>query len=153
MFYSTRADEVRDFIKDKLALPHTDVGEGWLIFDVAEGDVGVHPTDEASADGKHDISFYCDDIEATVAELEGRGVRFTGPVEDHGYGLVTYFLMPGDMRVQLYQARYRKNAPRVSAPRKTASRTAAPKNKRPAVRAKKPANKAPKKAARKKVRR
>ena len=59
--------------------------------------------------GTPDISFYCDDIEATVAELKAKGVRFTGKVEDHGYGLVTHFVMPGDIRVQLYEPRYSKS--------------------------------------------
>ena len=34
MFYSSKAEELRAFIRDKLQFPHTDVGEGWLIFDV-----------------------------------------------------------------------------------------------------------------------
>ena len=36
------------------------------------------------------MSFYCDDIEQTVAQLKRRGVEFVQAVEDHGYGLVTY---------------------------------------------------------------
>jgi hypothetical protein len=35
-------------------------------------------------------------------------VKFTQPVEDHGYGLVTFFEAPGDFTVQLYQPRYKK---------------------------------------------
>ena len=58
--------------------------------------------------GTHNISFYCDDVEKTVAELKARGVEFTGPVEDRGYGLVTHFKVPGGFAVQLYQPRYEK---------------------------------------------
>jgi hypothetical protein len=54
------------------------------------------------------VSFYCDDIASTVAELQAKGVEFTGPVEDHGYGLVTFFRVPGAFEVQLYQPRYAK---------------------------------------------
>ena len=57
--------------------------------------------------GTCDISFYCDDIHATVRDLRARGVEFTHDVEDHGYGYVTYMRVPGDFRVQLYQAKYR----------------------------------------------
>ena len=46
-----------------------------------------------------------------MLDLQSRGVRFTGPVENHGYGLVTYFEAPGGVRVQLYQPRYRKKSP------------------------------------------
>ena len=69
----------------------------------------IPPTRKKSAvSGTHDISFYCDDIEKTVAELKGRGVEFTGPVEDHGYGFVTHFKVPGGFDVQLYQPKYSK---------------------------------------------
>jgi hypothetical protein len=43
-----------------------------------------------------------------VADLKKRGVEFTMPIEDHGYGLVTRFAVPGGFDVQLYQPRYRK---------------------------------------------
>jgi len=44
----------------------------------------------------------------TVHELKERGVEFTTKVEDHGYGLVTHFKVPGGFDVQLYQPRYTK---------------------------------------------
>ncbi len=62
------------------------------------------------AAGAHAISFYCDDIARTVAELMSRGVEFTGPVTDQGYGLVTHFRVPGGFEVQLYQPHYQKNS-------------------------------------------
>jgi predicted enzyme related to lactoylglutathione lyase len=109
MFYSSKADELRAFLKDKLSLSSVDVGEGWLIFDSPEADLGVHPTEDGEPpSGTADISFYCDNIEETVNELKSRGVEFTQEVEDHGYGLVTYFRVPGDFKVQLYQPRYEK---------------------------------------------
>ena len=109
MFYSSKAAELRTFFKDKLGFDASDVGDGWLIFDVPEADLGVHPTERGEpASGTADISFYCDDLEATVEELQSRGVEFTHAVEDHGYGLVTFFKAPGDFVVQLYQPKYRK---------------------------------------------
>jgi hypothetical protein len=109
MFYSSQAAELRAFLRDKLDLKSTDVGEGWLIFDPPEADLGVHPTEgEDAPSGTADISFYCDDITQTVEELRARGVEFTGEVADHGYGLVTYFKVPGGFSVQLYQPRYEK---------------------------------------------
>ena len=78
MFYSSEAEALRMFIKEKLGLPATDVGEGWLIFPM-EGEVGFHPGKEVV----QDISLWCDDIKATVSELGSRGVEFTQDVEDH----------------------------------------------------------------------
>lgn len=109
MFYSSSAEELRAFLRDKLELPSTDVGEGWLIFDAPEADLGVHPTDgENVPSGTAALSFYCDDIGQTVRELETRGVEFTQAIEDHGYGLVTFFKVPGGFVIQLYQPKYEK---------------------------------------------
>ena len=110
MFCSSEPEALRVFLRDKLGFPAVDVGGGWLIFDMPEADMGCHPSDETggSLSGTHDISSYCDDIERTVAELEARGVEFTGPIVDRGYGLVTHFRVPGDFAIQLYQPRYAK---------------------------------------------
>jgi catechol 2,3-dioxygenase-like lactoylglutathione lyase family enzyme len=111
MFYSSDAEALREFIRDKLGFPHVDVGDGWLIFEMPEADMGCHPAGEppqGAPAGTHEISFYCDDITKTVTELQARGVEFTQAVEDHGYGLVTYFKMPGGVRVQLYEPKYTK---------------------------------------------
>ena len=114
MFYSSNAPALRAFIRDKLGFPATDVGDGWLIFDLPEADMGCHPAgaDEphASPPGTHNVSFYCDDIAQTVAELKDRGVEFVDEVTDAGYGLITHFRMPGEVVVQLYQPLYRKDS-------------------------------------------
>ena len=109
MFYTRDARGLRAFLRDKLRLPFTDVGEGWLIFDLPQAEMGCHPADakDGSPPGTHNISFYCDDIEKTVKTLKKRGVKFIGGIADHGYGLVTHFKMPGGVEVQLYQPRYR----------------------------------------------
>src|SRR5688500_1152124 len=96
MFYSSKAEETRAFIRDKLGFPATDVGEGWLIFSLPGADMGVHPTDfpGSAPSGTHSISFYCDDVHKTVEELRSKGVEFVDEVQDEGYGLVTHFKMP-----------------------------------------------------------
>jgi catechol 2,3-dioxygenase-like lactoylglutathione lyase family enzyme len=108
MFYTDQADELRAFIRDRLRVPHTDVGGGWLIFSLPEADLGCHPVDDAGRPptGTHDISFTCDDIEATVAELRSRGVEFTDDIVDRGYGLAIHFTMPGNVKVELFQPQY-----------------------------------------------
>ena len=111
MFYSSKAEELRAFLRDKLQFPATDVGGGWLIFDLPPADMGVHPSDDSAGGkaGTHSISFFCDDVKTTVAELKGRGVEFLDEIADHGYGLVTHFKMPGEVIVQLYQPLYKKS--------------------------------------------
>ena len=115
MFYSSEPEALREFLRDRLGFSsYTDVGGGWLIFDLPEADMGVHPADErgehGAPAGTHDISFYCEDIRATVSELEGRGVVFDSEVADAGFGLAIRFAMPGGVRAQLYQPHYRKDS-------------------------------------------
>ena len=118
LLYSAKPEELRAFIRDKLKLPFSDTGDGWLIFDFKEGDLGVHPTDAGvgAMSGLHEISFVTDDVAATVKELKGRGVKFDDEIEDHGYGLVTHFTMPGGVKVQLYQPKYEKKSANRKAP-------------------------------------
>lgn len=109
MFYSSEVEELRTFIRDKLGLPGKDVGGGWLIFDIPEADMGCHPADavDGQPSGTHYVSFYCDDINETVAELTERGVDFLDEVADVGYGLAVHFEMPGGVPVELYQPSYK----------------------------------------------
>jgi catechol 2,3-dioxygenase-like lactoylglutathione lyase family enzyme len=111
MFYSSEAAALREFLRDKCGFAAHDIGDGWLIFDVPEADMGVHPADPdhaSGASGTHNISFYCDDIQATVADMKAKGVEFTQEIEDHGYGFVTMFKVPGNFELQLYQPKYGK---------------------------------------------
>src|SRR5215213_2874131 len=115
MFYSDHAADLRAFFRDKLRLPFTDVHDGWLIFDLPAGDLGVHPTQGPMANhhtpphNTHNISFCCDDIQKTVADLQSRGVEFTQPIKDEGFGLVIRLKAPGNLTIQLYQPHYTKN--------------------------------------------
>ncbi len=111
MFYSSAPDEFRKFLRDKLGFDKfIDAGDGWLIFNLPEADMGVHPSsdEEGASSGTPNISFYCDDIQQTVKELKGKGVKFQGEIEDHGYGFVTFLQAPGDFYIQLYEPKYGK---------------------------------------------
>ena len=103
LFYTTDADAARAFLRDKLGLPFHDEGEGWLIFDLPEGEVGCHP----SGSEFHGVTFYCDDLDATTAEAGERGVEFS-PVVEEEWGRVTTFELPGGGPVRLYQPAYTK---------------------------------------------
>lgn len=134
LFYSSDADATRAFFRDLVKLPFTDVGGGWLIFDLPEADLGVHPLDEQGqpAANTHDVSFYCDDIRGTVADLRARGVEFKQDPADHGYGYVTYFTAPGGIEIQLYEPKYekaRRPAAKAAAPKAKAKKAAPAKRK------------------------
>ena len=129
LLYSSDADATRAFFRDQLKLPFNDTGGGWLIFDFPEGDLGVHPIDHGGTAGDHDVSFYCDDIHGTVADLKSRGVELED-VQDHGYGFVTHLTVPGGLRVQLYEPKYTKA--KKAKPQKKTAKPAAKKNKKTA---------------------
>lgn len=112
MFYTSEPEALRAFIRDKLGFPSVDVGDGWLIFDLPPADMGCHPIDAKDAEtlpsGTADISFMCDDIEATVRDLKAKGVEFADEIQDAGYARRTYFKVPGGFTIQLYEPSYTK---------------------------------------------
>src|ERR687896_777819 len=90
--YSDGAEQAREFFREVLGWSSVDAGDGWLIFALPPAELAVHPID---GHGKHELYLMCDDINATVAELKDKGVEFTEPVSDEGWGLLTAFALPG----------------------------------------------------------
>jgi len=102
IIYSTNAEADRAFLRDILKLTHVDVGDGWLIFGLPPAEVAVHPGDKADLYG-----FYLmfDDIATFVAEMERQHIA-CGPVQDEGWGLLSYVTLPGGGRLGVYQPRH-----------------------------------------------
>ena len=101
--FSQDADATRAFLRDVLGLPHVDAGDGWLIFAVPPAEIAAHPAETA---GRNDLYLMCDDVDATVAELKKKGVEFTRPVSDEGFGLMTAIRLPGGGELGLYEPRH-----------------------------------------------
>ena len=112
IIYAEDADKARAFFRDVLELPNVDAHEGWLIFKMPPAELGIHPGGEHGHDapgassGQHEIYFMCDDIETTIAELTAKGVEFTAPVENQGWGLVARLRVPGAGEIGIYQPRH-----------------------------------------------
>jgi predicted enzyme related to lactoylglutathione lyase len=103
LVYSKAADRVRAFFRDTLQLSSVDAGGGWLIFALPPAELAVHPSDE---DGYHELYLMCDDVHATVEELKRKGVKFSRPTTDQGWGLVTSIKMPGGEELGLYEPKH-----------------------------------------------
>jgi catechol 2,3-dioxygenase-like lactoylglutathione lyase family enzyme len=101
--FSRDADALRAFFRDVLGFPSVDAGGGWLIFALPSAELAAHPAEE---DGRHELYLMCDDVHATVAELEGKGVEFSRPVTDEGFGLMTAIKLPGGGELGLYEPRH-----------------------------------------------
>ena len=103
MIFSRETEAVRAFLRDTLEFPSVDAGGGWLIFALPPAELAAHPTE---GDLHHELYLMCDDIQTTVEELTAKGVEFTGPVSDEGFGLVTAIKLPGGGELGLYEPRH-----------------------------------------------
>jgi catechol 2,3-dioxygenase-like lactoylglutathione lyase family enzyme len=101
--FATDPEAGRAFFRDVLGLRSVDAGGGWLIFALPPAELAIHPTEGKA---RHELYFMCDDIAATVAELEGRGVDIVHPVSDEGFGLMTRVRVPGAGEIGIYEPRH-----------------------------------------------
>jgi hypothetical protein len=96
------AEADRAFLRDVLAFPHADAGDGWLIFGLPPSEVAFHP---AEASGEHRFYLMCDDVQAFVLEMRRRG-RACTPPQDEGWGVVTELTLPGGGMLGVYEPRH-----------------------------------------------
>jgi predicted enzyme related to lactoylglutathione lyase len=103
IIYTKDPDAVRAFLRDVLAFPSVDAGHGWLIFAVPAAELAAHPTDDP---GHHELYLMCDDAHTTVDELTRKGVEFSHPISDEGFGLMTAIKLPDGTQLGLYEPRH-----------------------------------------------
>jgi catechol 2,3-dioxygenase-like lactoylglutathione lyase family enzyme len=108
LVYTSEPEAVREIFRDVLGFDHVNAGEGWLIFGLPPAEVGVHPGGGPSFEAgvRHELTFMCDDLEATMAELGEKGIELRGDPQDQGWGIVTTMVLPGGLDVMLYQPRH-----------------------------------------------
>jgi len=108
LFYSSEPEALRSTLSDVFNFPSVDAGGGWLIFALPPSEIAVHPGEGPNFESgrRHEISFMCDDLHATVAELRAKGIEFEGEPEDRRYGILISMKLPGGVRAILYQARH-----------------------------------------------
>jgi catechol 2,3-dioxygenase-like lactoylglutathione lyase family enzyme len=108
LLYSPEAEALRATLRDVFGFRFVDAGEGWLIFALPPSELGVHPAEGPTfeAGTRHMVSFMCDDIHATVAELRTKGIRIDGEPVDEGYGITVIMTLPGGVQVMLYEPRH-----------------------------------------------
>ena len=104
IIFTKDPEAVRAFMRDVLGFPSVDAGGGWLIFALPPAELAAHA---AGDDAHHKLYLMCDDIQATVADLEAKGVEFTGPISEAGFGLITSLKLPDGEDLALYEPRHR----------------------------------------------
>jgi catechol 2,3-dioxygenase-like lactoylglutathione lyase family enzyme len=103
VLHSREPERLRAFFRDVLNFPSVDAGRGWLIFALPPSEMAVHPHD---GPGHHQLYLMCDDLEATVKELEAKGVEFTKPVNELRWGRLAAFRLPDGEEMYLYAAKH-----------------------------------------------
>ena len=99
LLYTSEPDAVRSILGDVFGWRSVDAGGGWLIYALPPAEVGIHPADAP----RHELTFLCDDLDATVTELRAKGVEFRGERQTQRWGHTITMVLPGDLEVMLYQ--------------------------------------------------
>jgi catechol 2,3-dioxygenase-like lactoylglutathione lyase family enzyme len=103
LIYTNNPDATRAFFRDVLGFASVDAGDGWLIFALPPAELGIHPTE---GEDRHELYLMCTDIEQTMADLSAKGVEFSGPLADAGFGRVAALRVPGAGELHIYQPRH-----------------------------------------------
>lgn len=103
LLYTPKPDELRAIFRDVFGWRNVDAGHGWLIFSLPPAELGVHPSDSST---HHELSFICDDVAATKAELESKGIEFAGETQDLDFGIGVTMVLPGGVEALLYQPKH-----------------------------------------------
>ncbi len=82
-------------------------GGGWLIFGLPPAELAAHPAEQS---GGQELFLMCDDVAAAVDDLTAKGVEFTGPITDEGFGLMTRVKLPGGGELGFYEPRHPRPA-------------------------------------------
>ena len=108
LLYSSEADALRAVLRDTFGFKFVDAHGGWLIFALPPAELGVHPAGGPTYESgmRHQISFMCDDIHATVGELRAKGVQIDGEPKNERYGITVMMTLPGNVEVMLYEPRH-----------------------------------------------
>jgi predicted enzyme related to lactoylglutathione lyase len=108
LLYTTEPEKLRAVFRDVFGWSHVDAGDGWLIFKLPPAELGVHPAEGPTFDSgsRHQITFMCDDIHATIRDLSAKGISVQGQPEDQGWGITVMLALPGGVEVMLYQPRH-----------------------------------------------
>jgi predicted enzyme related to lactoylglutathione lyase len=108
LLYTSEPEAVRTIFRDVFGWKHVDAGGGWVIYALPPAELGIHPGEGPTFDAgvRHQLSFMCDDIASTVADLRRRGLEIPGEPHDEGWGVAVTMVLPGGLEVMLYEPRH-----------------------------------------------
>ncbi|HTU44492.1 MAG TPA: VOC family protein [Bryobacteraceae bacterium] len=109
LLYSSEPEALRAMLRDVFGFPFVDAHAGWLIFALPPAELGVHPDEGPNFESgmRHEISFMCKDLDATILDLRAKGVQIDGEPEQQSYGTTIMMTLPGGVKVMLYEPRHK----------------------------------------------
>ena len=109
LLYTSEPEALRAMLRDVFGFPFVDAHGGWLIFALPPADLGVHPGEGPNFESgmRHEISFMCDNIHSTVADLRAKGVQIDGEPETQSYGITINMALPSGVKVTLYEPHHK----------------------------------------------
>ena len=102
VLYTSQPEELRAVFRDVFGFDHVVAHDTWLIFALPPAEIGIHPADAP----QHELTFMCDDLDATIAELREKGIEFRGEPQAASFGVTATMVLPGGVDVMLYQPRH-----------------------------------------------
>jgi len=117
VLYTADADADRAFFRDVLDFASVDAGHGWLIFALPPAEAAFHDLDKDSWDKKsieqndaklnsrHELYLMCDDIAATLRDLESKNVSVSAITEQR-WGSLATLTLPSGSKLGIYQPKH-----------------------------------------------
>ncbi|HLJ52249.1 MAG TPA: hypothetical protein VKT24_02615 [Rhizomicrobium sp.] len=95
---SKNAEADRAFLNG-LTLPSVPMPGGFTIYGLPPSEVAIHPSDKNDV---HEFYLMCDDVVATIAAMEKKGIA-TSPIQEAGWGRLTTLTLPGGGKLGIYE--------------------------------------------------
>src|ERR1700753_1402892 len=90
------------FYRDHLGLEVLEHDGDWSEVTAGDQRIGLNASESPAGDGGAASAFAVDDIDATVDQLKGQGVEFSGELSEHPWGRIAPFKDPDGNDLQVY---------------------------------------------------
>src|ERR1700683_4435912 len=102
VIYTKDAEADRAFFRDVLKLSSVDAGHGWLIFAMPPLEAAFHDSEK---NDQHELFLMCDDLAATLRDLESKHVPVSD-VSEQRWGKLANLTLPGGGKIGLYEPKH-----------------------------------------------
>ncbi len=102
VIYTKKPEADRAFFRDVLHFPSVDAGHGWLIFALPPLEAAFH---DAPRNDQHELYFMCDDIDATLRDLQAKNVEVS-KIREERWGRLATLTLPGGGHIGIYQPKH-----------------------------------------------